>query len=691
MSSPQDLLIEIGTEELPPKALRMLSEAFAHEVEIQLNQLDLQRGPISSFATPRRLAILVERLDSAQSNKEIERRGPALKAAFDTDNNPTKAAEGFARSCGVTVADLEVSQTAKGAWLVYRKIEPGRSTKELLPEIVNNSLARLPIPKRMRWGSGNEEFVRPVHWVVLLFGESIVPARILGQQSDRMTRGHRFHHPDPIPIDHPSQYQKLLKSTGYVIADFAERRQLITRLATQTVTQQHARAVIDQGLLEEVTSLTEWPHAVLGSFDERFLDIPSECLVQAMQAHQKYFPVVDAKGALLPLFIAITNIDSKDIEQIRSGNERVIRPRFSDAAFFWEQDLKHPLEHHIESLKRLKFQDQLGSMHDKSGRIAALADHIADQIGLDKALAMRAAWLCKCDLMSDMVGEFANLQGIMGRYYAQHAGEDPQVAQAMEEVYLPRHAGDRLPQTDCGKILAIVDRVDTLVGIFAIGQRPTGAKDPYGLRRAALGVLRILIETPLDLDLEQLLQQAAEGLAGQVDAMQKIPEVFDYIMERLKAYYSEQSIPSDSIDAVLARRPTRPADFNQRVRAVTEFRKLPAAESLAAANKRIRNILRKTDEAIPDSVDFSKLTDQAETTLANHLKILDQQVTPLFSSGDYADGLRQLASLKEPVDRFFDQVMVMVDDRSIRTNRLALLGQLEDLFLRVADLSRLQM
>jgi len=690
MSNKQDLLIEIGTEELPPKALSSLSEAFSQAIDSQLAQLGLNRTSIRSFASPRRLAVLVEHLDDAQVDKEIERRGPALKAAFDANGNPSKAAEGFARSCGVSVSELEESQTTKGAWLVYRQTQPGGQTQELIPEIVEKALADLPIPKRMRWGSGTEEFVRPIHWIVLLFGEQTVPANIMGLPAGNTTRGHRFHHPNPIVIQRPSSYCSQLKESGYVIADSQERKQIIERLANEAAAARDAKAVIDPDLLDEVTALTEWPVPIVGSFDPRFLEIPSECLVQAMQGHQKYFPMVDSAGSLLPMFITISNIESKDIEQVRSGNERVIRPRFSDAAFFWEQDLKHPLEHHIESLKNLKFQDKLGSMHDKEGRIATLADTIADQIGFDKALAMRAAWLCKCDLMTEMVGEFANLQGIMGRHYAQRSGEDPQVVQAMEEVYLPRQAGDRLPQTDCGRTIALADRLDTLMGIFAIGLKPSGAKDPYGLRRAALGVLRILLETPIDLDLEQLLEQAAEGLSGQVDAAPYITEVFDYIMERLKAYYNELSIQADSVDAVMARRPTRPADFNQRVLAVNEFRKLAEAESLAAANKRIRNILKKSEQRIPESVDPTKFQDQAERLLFDKITQFAAKVSPMFAAGEYTTGLKQLAELKEPTDQFFDQVMVMTDQPDIRANRLALLSQLENLFLSVADFSRLQ-
>ena len=690
MSEPKDLLVEIGTEELPPKALLSLITAFAGGIDEQLEKLGLNRKSVKSYATPRRLAVIVEQLDTAQQDKLVERKGPAIKAAYDKDGNPTKAALGFARSCGAEVQDLGIQETENGSWLVHRQTQKGNATIDLIPDVIEKSLASLPIPKRMRWGSRSEEFVRPVHWVILLYGTELIPGKVMGHVAVQETIGHRFHHPEPIKINHPNEYEIKLKEEGFVIADYLERRQKIHTLARQEAEKLNARAIIDDDLLNEVTALNEWPVAVMGSFDTRFLDVPAECLVQAMQGHQKYFPVVDSTGKLLPNFIAISNIQSLDIEQVRAGNERVIRPRFSDASFFWQQDLRYPLEHHIESLKSIKFQDQLGSMHDKAGRIASLADVIAEQLSLDKGMTMRAAWLCKCDLMTEMVGEFANLQGTMGRYYAEHSGEDPEVAQAMEEVYLPRHAGDELPKTQCGRTIAIADRLDTLMGIFAIGQRPTGAKDPYGLRRAALGVLRIMIETPLDLDLENLLIHSAEGLKGQIDATASVQDVFEYMMERLKSYYTDKDIPADSVDAVLAQRPTRPADFNQRVLAVSAFRKMPEAETLSAANKRIRNILRKTDEVIPVQFDQNLFELDAEKTLASTLIDLSQKVRPLFDEGQYTQGMQLLASLRESVDDFFDQVMVMVDDKELRQNRLSLLSHLENLFLEVADLSRLQ-
>jgi glycyl-tRNA synthetase beta chain len=690
MSNQQDLLIEIGTEELPPKALATLSKAFLDNVEQQLQQLGLNHRASHKYATPRRLALLINELDIAQKDKLVERRGPALKAAYDETGKPTKAVEGFARSCGVSVDDLKQKETPKGVWLVHEFKEQGHATKELLPEVIDKALAELPIPKRMRWGSRQEEFVRPVHWVAVVLGSETIPGEIMGCTIGNQTRGHRFHHPDNITIRHPAEYEQLLNETGHVIADFTKRKETIRSLVEDIAAMGDASAMVDDDLLEEVTALTEWPVALMGDYDEEFLDVPSECLVQAMQGHQKYFPVVDEQGKLVPKFITISNIVSKDIEQVRSGNERVIRPRFSDAAFFWQQDLKNPLDSHIENLRNIKFQEKLGSLYDKSARVARLAESIASALDYDSTLASRAAWLCKCDLMTEMVGEFAKLQGIMGRYYAERSGEPSEVSVAMEEIYQPRYAGDEIPGSKTGKVLAIADRLDTLIGIFAVGLKPTGAKDPYGLRRAALGVLRIIIESPLELDLRQLLQSTAEGLAGQIASTTAIDEVFEYMMERLKAYYTDQSIPADSIDSVLVRNPTKPADFDQRVRAVSAFRKLPEAESLAAANKRIRNILKKSSESLPDLPDTSLFGETAEQALHQAIMDITPEVEPLFKKGDYTQGLLLLAKLRQPVDRFFDQVMVMTDDDEQRVNRLALLTQLENLFLHVADFSRLQ-
>jgi len=690
MADHKDLLIEIGTEELPPKALARLSTAFMAGIESQLIQNELAFETIQPYASPRRLAVLVTGLIAAQDDRIVERKGPAVKAAFDDAGNPTKAAQGFAHSCGVTVAELEQVDTPKGAWLIYKQNQPGKQTQELIPEFVQQSLARLPIPKRMRWGDRDAEFVRPVHWIVMLLGDSVIEGEILGLPAGRVTYGHRFHHPEPIEISSPSTYVEQLRAPGQVLVDMKERKETVYTQVEKSATNAGAIAIIDEALLDEVTALNEWPTPIMGSFDERFLEVPAEALIKAMQEHQKYFPVVNKDGGLLPHFITISNIESRDPEQVRSGNERVIRPRFSDAAFFWEQDLKQPLDKHIEALKGVVFQKKLGTLFEKSQRIARLSGLIAEELGLDPALAKRAAELSKCDLLSNMVGEFPALQGTMGRYYAEKGGEVPDVAAAMEEQYLPRHAGDRLPETYCGRAIAIADRLDTLVGIFAIGQKPTGEKDPFGLRRAALGVLRIIIETPLQLDLEVLLQAAADGLSDQVPAQEAVTNVLDYMMERLRAYYADRDIPVDVIDAVLARRPTRPADFDQRVRAVAAFQNLPEAESLAAANKRIRNILRKAEDEYPATPDIALLQEQSEKALAAQIAELTPDVEPLFEQGRYTEALQRLACLRAAVDTFFDDVMVMCDDDLLRKNRLALLSSLSALFLQVADISRLQ-
>lgn len=690
MSNKRDLLIEIGTEELPPKALLKLSNAFTAGIEEGLKRAELGFTSIEPFATPRRLAVLVKQLDSAQADKEVERRGPAVAAAFDADGKPTKATEGFARSCGVAVEQLEQIDTDKGAWLVFRSNQKGQATAELIPAILNDSLNKLPIPKRMRWGDLDAEFVRPVHWVVLLFGDEIIDTEILSVRSGRSTRGHRFHHPETITIDKPTAYAATLKESGKVLADFAGRRELIRQQVTDAAKAAGGTAVIDEALLDEVTGLVEWPSAVVGSFEKRFLEVPPECLISAMKGHQKYFHMVDAAGKLMPNFITLSNIDSRHPEYVREGNERVIRPRLTDADFFWNQDRKQKLEARSESLKSVVFQQKLGTIYDKSLRVANLSGKIAAVIGGDPELAKRAATLAKCDLMSEMVGEFPELQGIMGRYYAENDGEAADVAAALDEQYMPRFAGDNLPQGKTGQALAIADKLDTLIGIFGIGQVPSGDKDPFALRRAALGALRVIIEQRLDLDLLEMLNHATEANKTLFDNDSVTIQVFDFMMGRLKAYYQEQGIAPDTFEAVLAQRPTRPLDFDARLKAVTAFRQLAEAESLAAANKRISNILKKSDEAIPDKVDSMLLQEAAEKALHKEIEAMAKRVSPLFAKRDYEAALKQLAGLREVVDNFFDQVMVMAEDASIRANRLALLGQLRGLFLEVADLSQLQ-
>ncbi len=694
MTNSRDLLIEIGTEELPPKALKRLSEAFGAGIKDGLKGADLIHGELSLYASPRRLAVLVKDLVEAQADKTIERRGPALIAAFGEDGCPTKAAEGFARSCGLSsVDDLDRIETDKGAWLMYRAEQPGRPTAELIPDIVRTALDKLPIPKRMRWGALEAEFVRPVHWVVLLFGDEVIEAEILAVTSGRETRGHRFHHPDTLYIAEPEGYAPLLETEGFVVADFAVRREAVRAQVLEAAEALGGNAVIDESLLDEVTAMVEWPTAIAGDFEARFLDVPAEALISTMKTNQKYFHIIDANGKLMPHFITVANINSRNPELVREGNERVIRPRLSDAEFFWTQDRKHRLDSHIERLKTILFQKQLGTLYDKVERVAGLAGDIADSLDASRVWAERAAWLAKCDLMTEMVYEFPELQGIMGRYYALHDGEPEEVALAQDEQYLPRFAGDELPATPTGQTLAIADKLDTIVGMFGIGQPPTGSKDPFALRRAALGLLRIIIERQLPLDLPALIGRAVEGLGERLTAKDVAPQVFDFMMDRLRAYYHDIGVSADVFDAVHAQRPTQPYDFDRRVRAVNHFRSLAEADSLAAANKRISNILRQADEKgidVPSEVDATRLTEAAEKTLAERLAELEQEVSPLFDARDYEPALARLADLREAVDRFFDDVMVMVDDEALRDNRLALLARLRNLFLRVADLSRLQ-
>lgn len=689
MSERKDLLIEIGTEELPPKALKRLSEAFASGIEDGLAKADLSYQHITRYATPRRLAVLVTGLTTSQSDRLVERRGPALKAAFNEEGIPSPAAQGFAKSCGVTMDDLQTMETEQGAWLVYRSEQKGVAASMLIPAIVQGSLDKLPIPKRMRWGSLTTEFVRPVHWVVLLFGNEVIEDEILGIKAGRETRGHRFHHPASLYLGEPAAYAPLLETEGHVIADFDARREAIRAQVLEAAAQLKGAAVIDADLLDEVASMVEWPRAVVGNFEQRFLAVPSEALISTMKANQKYFHVVDDAGKLMPHFITISNIDSADFTQVRAGNERVVRPRLSDADFFWNQDRKSRLETRRERLKTVVFQNKLGTLYDKCERAKGLAATIAATCGGDAALAVRAAELGKCDLMTEMVGEFPELQGIMGRYYAQHDGEHPDVAQALDEQYMPRHAGDGLPQTITGQALAIADKLDSLVGIFALGQIPTGDKDPFALRRAALGALRIIMECRLELDLEQLLEQARLAY-GEIARIEITAQVFDFMMERLRAYYADQGVAHDVFDAVLARRPTRPLDFARRLQAVTAFRELAEADSLAAANKRINNILKKVEGALPEQLEGAALVEPAELALAAAVDTLRAEVSSLFDDGDYETALKRLASLREPVDTFFDKVMVMAEDPRLRDNRLALLNGIYQLFLRAADLSRLQ-
>ena len=684
-----ELLIEIGTEELPPKALQRLSDAFTRGVVDGLQGAGLACGDVQSYATPRRLAVLVEDVPDAQPDRDVERKGPSLKAAYDADGKPTKAVEGFARSCGVGVDALEQQATDKGTWLVFRATEKGQPVSELVPAIVDQALAGLPIPKRMRWGDSDAEFVRPVHWVVMMYGTAVISAEVLGVVSSGKTRGHRFHANTDIGLSEAGEYSDRLKSQGFVVADVKERKQSIHDQVVSAAKKLGGTAVIDEDLLAEVTALNEWPVAVAGEFEKEYLSVPAEALIKTMQDNQKYFPVVDKDNALMNFFITISNIESKSPDKVKAGNERVIRPRLADAKFFWEQDRKKPLESFAAALEKVVFQEKLGSIGDKAKRVTVLAEIIASELDANVEYARRAAQLSKCDLMTDMVGEFAALQGVMGKRYAQVGGEANEVAIALDEQYMPRSASDDTPETATGQILAISDKLDTLVGIFAIGQKPTGEKDPYALRRASLGILRTIIERGLDLDLQALIDASAELFADRVDAASARQEIFEFMLERLRAYYLGRDVPVDVFDAVSALKPSRPLDFDRRIKAVTAFRSLPEAKSLSAANKRVGNILKKAEQDDSIVVNAGLFEVQEEETLYNELETLKRKTDPLFDAGDYETALCDLSILRKPVDDFFDNVMVMTDNMNVRNNRIALLNKMNALFMRAADLSRL--
>lgn len=690
MSDSRDLLIELGTEELPPKTLMKMLSAFSESVESGFAAAALNYGEISKFASPRRLALIIRKLDFKQADREEQKRGPAIKAAWDDEGAPTKAAQGFARSCGVEVADLETLSTDEGAWLAHTQQIPGANTQALVPEILKAALNQLPIAKRMRWADRDDEFVRPVQWLILLFGTDVIPCSLMGVESGNLTRGHRFHHPDTLEVASPDNYVNILEERGKVMVDFNRRREHISKTSLALALAAGGSAVIDADLLDEVSALVEWPVPLLGDFEERFLDVPHEALITTMQDNQKYFPVVDANNRLLPHFITVANIESHDPEQIKIGNERVIRPRFADAEFFWGQDRKQPLVHHLEALKSVIFQNKLGSTYDKVQRLSKLALSLSHACGANAEWCERAGELSKCDLLSSMVQEFPELQGIMGRYYANHDGEPAEVAQALQEHYLPRHAGDHLPKTPVGNALALADRLDTLVGIFAIGQVPTGTKDPFALRRAALGVIRIILENGLELDLKQALQWSAEGFDESVKADEATSKLFDFIMERLRGYYTEAGFGHDEFEAVLHCAPTSLGDFDKRLRAVADFRQRTEGESLAAANKRARNILKKFDGAVPEFINATLLHEPTEKALSERLESLSASAVPMMESGQYGEALTILSALRESVDSFFDNVLVMAEDEALRDNRLALLNQLSSVFLRVADFSRLQ-
>lgn len=721
----QNFLAEIGTEELPPKALKKLATAFAENVEAELNQSGLSFDKVEWFAAPRRLAVKVLGLATAQPSKEVEKRGPAVSAAFDAEGKPTKAAEGWAKGCGITVEQAERIATDKGEWLVHRAVIEGQPTKNLLVGMISNALAKLPIPKTMRWGDKTEQFVRPVHTVTLLLGDELIEGEILGIASGTTIRGHRFLGEREFQIGHADQYPALLKEKGSVVADFNERKALILAKAQEKATALGGVADIEEDLLDEVTSLVEYPNVLAAKFEERFLAVPAEALVYTMKGDQKYFPIYDKEGKLLPHFIFVSNINPEDPSKIIEGNEKVVRPRLTDAEFFFKTDLKQRLEDQLPRLETVLFQQQLGTLRDKTARIEQLAGEIAKQIGADETKAKRAGLLSKCDLMTNMVFEFTDTQGVMGMHYARHDGEDEEVAVALNEQYMPRFAGDELPKSLVASSVALADKFDTLTGIFGIGQAPKGSTDPFALRRAALGALRIIVEKNLPLDIQELANKSVQTYIEQRERYFKeelelhknnetdlvilrdqqnilrekgfiltnknvVEEVVDFMLGRFRAWYQDEGIAVDVIQAVLARRPTRPADFDARVRAVSHFRTLDSAEALAAANKRVSNILAKVEGEISSEIDRTLLVEAEEKALAEQVITLQAELAPLFAKGDYQTALVRLADLREVVDNFFDKVMVNAEEPKLRQNRQAILNNLRNLFLQVADISLLQ-
>ena len=680
----QDLLIEIGTEELPPKALSSLSASFTDSIINAMTADLLSFDAHIAYATPRRLALIIEGLDDKQADREEEKLGPNVKAAYDADGNPTKAALGFAKSCGVEFSSVGTSQTDKGERLSYSQIIKGSNTASLIEAYVQTALSALPVPKRMRWGASRAEFVRPIKWVNLSFGSTLINANIMGVTTSNTTRGHRFHSPEDAVVN-ASNYEDVLREKS-VIADFSERQSMIREQVEAEAIKIGGVAQISDSLLDEVTALVEYPVALTGKFEEAFLEVPAQALISSMVEHQKYFHVLDKEGNLLPNFITVSNIRSNDPSQVIDGNERVIRPRLADARFFFETDKKVTLESRLERLKAIVFQKDLGTVYDKSQRISKLAAIIANKIGANSAHAERAALLAKTDLVSEMVLEFSDLQGLMGKYYALNDGEDAAVAQAIEEQYLPKGAGGELPASDIGAVVALADRIDTLVGIFGVGQKPTGNKDPFALRRQSLGILNIIIDRELNLDLEDIFNESKSLFTVQLDE-NTVADVLSYTLERFRAHYQGQGFITEIYLSVAARNISQPLDFDLRVKAVAEFNEKPEAESLAAANKRVANILAKSESVISSDIQTNLLTEAAEKTLVDTIQ--SSSIQDALQSSDYNIILNALANLKEPVDTFFDQVMVMADDEAVKNNRLAILQTLREAFLKVADISLL--
>lgn len=685
----KEFLIELGTEELPPTQLRALAEAFATNFEAELKGAALTHEGITWYASPRRLALRVAALAEGQADKIVEKRGPAVKAAFDAEGNPTKAAQGWARGCGIAVEQAERMVTDKGEWLLYKQEVKGKATADIVTSLADKALAKLPIAKAMRWGDKTIQFIRPVKTLTMLMGDALIEGEILGVKSDRIIRGHRFMGEQEFTIESAEQYPALLEERGKVMADYEARKAIILADAQKAAAELGGEADLEDDLVEEVTALVEWPVVLTAKFEESFLKVPSEALVYTMKGDQKYFPVYDANKQLLPNFIFVSNIESKEPRYVIEGNEKVVRPRLADAEFFFNTDRKRPLIDRLPELESAIFQKQLGTIKDKTDRITELAGYIAEQIGADVAQSQRAGLLAKCDLMTSMVFEFTDTQGVMGMHYARHDGEAEAVALALNEQYMPRYAGDDLPTNGVSTAVALADKLDTIVGIFGIGQAPKGS-DPFALRRASLGVLRIIVEYGYGLDLVDLIARSKALFGDRLTNENVEQDVLEFMLGRFRAWYQDEGFSVDIIQAVLARRPTKPADFDQRVKAVSHFRALEAAESLAAANKRVGNILAKFEGELAPEVNADLLQEAAEKTLAETVASLSVALKPVFEARNYQEALSKLADLREPVDAFFDNVMVMADDEALKLNRLTLLNQLRGLFLQIADISLLK-
>lgn len=687
--STNTLLIELGTEELPPKSLKELATTFASQLEAQLKDADLAFNSVNWYASPRRLAVTFTELQAQQADKVVEKRGPSVSVAFDENGVASKAAEGWARSNGITVDQAERLATDKGEWLLHKATVQGEHVKTLVPAMVQKAVSKLPIPKPMRWGSSRTQFIRPAHTLTMMFGNELIAGSVLDIESNNLSQGHRFHSDGLVEVDHADNYLTVLEN-AYVVADYAKRQQMIVEQIEKAANELGGNALVDQDLLDEVTALVEWPVTLIGEFDESFLAVPAEPLIYSMKDHQKYFPVMDKDGNLLNKFIFVSNIESKDPTEVVKGNEKVIRPRLADAEFFFKTDKKQSLESRLASLETVLFQKQLGTLKDKSERIAGLSQFVASLINENTEQAHRAGLLSKADLMTEMVLEFPQVQGTMGKYYAVNDGEDASVAQALEDQYRPRFAGDTLPEGNIGCAVAIADKIDTLVGIFGINQAPKGDKDPFALRRAAIGLIRIIIEKSLNIDVVALIEHSISLYGDKLVNDNVLADVNEFVLGRYRAFYQEQNISVDIIQAVLAKSPTAPLDFDQRVKAVSHFKAMPEATNLAAANKRVGNILAKFDGQLSASVNSELASEDAEKALISVFAEIESELAPLITQKDYTSVLSALAKLREPIDSFFDAVMVMADDESVKVNRLTLLSSIREQFLNVADISLLQ-